>query len=656
MSKKNTLMPQEGRIRTVVERVSPEIDGGRFYVKSLVGEIISVEADIVVDGHDHLAARLLFKHETDKSWSEAIMQPRENDRWVSHFSTEKMGLYEYTVEAWVDHIDTWKHEVEAKVKAGQHLVVELMQGELFFKGMAEKAEGNDKETLESYAKKMTDSAYYQEVIQVIMSQQMTDWLTAYPERQDTYRYKTLQLFCDRREAGFSAWYSLFPRSAATEYGKHGTFKDVENLLPRIAELGFDVLYLPPVHPIGHSHRKGKNNSTTCQEGEPGVPYGIGSDLGGHTAIHPELGTLADFKQLIEACKDYGIEMAMDLAIQCSPDHPWVKEHPNWFKILPDGTIKYAENPPKKYQDIYPVNFENDDWQNLWLALKDVIMTWASWGVKIIRVDNPHTKSFGFWEWVIAEVKREHPDMIFLSEAFTKPKVMQQLAKVGYTQSYTYYTWRTTKQELIEYMTELTKGEMSQYFRPNFWPNTHDINPYQLQSGHEPLFLTRFFMAATLSSNYGIFGPTYEYIYHAANSPKEEYFESEKYEIKWWNWEHRNKLTYIISQVNKIRKENSALQQTNQIDFLEIGNEHLLAYLKTHSNGNRILCVVNLDGHQIQGGFLKIPLWKIGKHEHQEYRVHDLLSGAQYIWKGEDNYVALDPAILPFHLFRIEDIY
>jgi starch synthase (maltosyl-transferring) len=642
--------------RCVVEKITPEIDGGRYAVKAIVGDIIPVEADVLADGHDILAAHLLYKHESEKQWQIATMQDLGNDRWGATFKVNQQGTYVYTVEAWVDHIATWQHEVEAKVKDGQHLVVEMLVGRDLLKAMAKRASKEDKAAITDAAKIMTDASRYNEAIALAVGRQMHDWIVAYPDKANSFVHSERKLYVDREKARFSAWYSMFPRSAARVEGQHGTFADVEKLLPRIAELGFDVLYLPPIHPIGTAHRKGKNNSVICLEGEPGVPYGIGSVDGGHTAILSELGTLADFKQLIAACNKLGIEMAMDLAIQCSPDHPWVKDHPDWFKVLPDGSIKYAENPPKKYQDIYPVNFETEDWQALWQELKNVILTWADWGVKIIRVDNPHTKAFGFWEWVIAEVKAVHPDMIFLAEAFTKPKVMQQLAKLGYTQSYTYYTWRNSKTELIEYMNELTKGEMKHYFRPNFWPNTHDINPFNLQSGNEAMYLIRYFMAATLSSNYGVFGPTYEYIYHHGNPPKEEYFNSEKYEIKYWNWEHRNKLTYVMTEVNRIRKENSALQDTNNIEFCPVDNENLIAYIKTAANGNKILCVVNLDGSNRQSGSIKIPLWKIGKSEWENYRVHDLISGAQYTWKGENNFVELDPNILPFHLFRIEDMW
>ncbi len=646
--------PENGQTRIVIERVSPEIDAGRFSTKAIVGDTIDVEADILVDGHDLIAARLLYKHESDKKWSEKIMSAKGNDRWVGHFIVEKQGFYTYTIEAWVDHASSWKHEVELKVNAGLILGVELLQGEVFLNTMAKVAKGDDKKAIQDAAKAMLNPNRYEEAVRLATSEQMHEWIEKYPDRQAPFRYQSLSLYVDRKKAAFSAWYSMFPRSAAREFGHHGTFKDVEKLLPRIHEMGFDVLYIPPVHPIGQTHRKGKNNTVNAEPDDVGVPYGIGSELGGHTAIHPDLGTLDDLKHLIQACQQMGIELAMDLAIQCSPDHPWVKDHPDWFKILPDGTIKYAENPPKKYQDIYPVNFETEDWKNLWNELKMVIKTWAEWGIRIIRVDNPHTKSFNFWEWVIAEIKREYPDMIFLAEAFTKPKVMQQLAKLGYTQSYTYYVWRTNKKEIIEYMTELTKGEMKHYFRPNFWPNTHDINPYMLQNGHEPLFLIRLFMAATLVGNYGIFGPTYELMYHEPYPGKEEYAFSEKYEVKYWDWEQRNKLTYIISQVNKIRNENTAFHDTNNIEFCETDNEQILAYVKTSSDGNKILCVVSLDGYSVQEGFVNIPLWKIAKNEWDSYRVHDLLSGASYHWQGARNFVRLDPHILPFHLFRIEE--
>ena len=656
MAKQNIALPTDGLLRPEIENIKPELNGGKYTPKSIEGNKVFVSADILIDGHDLLGNRLLAKHQSEKNWSETIMQDLGNDRFGAEFVSEKIGYYEFKIEAWVDHFATWQHEVDEKIKANLKLEVELLVGLDFLKIIQENADSSDKPNIKHAIEVFQNSEKYEEAIWICRSEQMHQWIEKYPIKTNLRVSETRNIFTDRKKAEFSAWYSFFPRSASKIEGKHGTFKDVIDQLPRVQELGFDVIYLPPIHPIGTTFRKGKNNNTECLPGEPGVPYGIGSHEGGHTAIHSELGTLAEFKELVEACKNFDMEIAMDLAIQCSPDHPWVTSHPDWFKILPDGTIKYAENPPKKYQDIYPINFESADWQNLWIELKNVIFTWAEWGVKIIRVDNPHTKSFGFWEWVIAETRKEYPEMIFLSEAFTKPKVMQQLAKVGFTQSYTYFTWRNSKAELIEYMTELTKTEMKDYFRPNFWPNTHDINPFCLQSGHEPMYIIKYFLAATLSSNYGVFGPGYEYLYHDANFPKEEYKNSEKYEIKYWDWDKRNKLTYIFSHVNQVRKENSALQHTNNIEFCDISNDQMLAYLKTHENGNKILCIVNLEGYATQAGVINIPLWKINKHPFEAYLVHDLITGAKYTWQGESNFVSLDPNILPFHLFRIEDIH
>ncbi|RCR70496.1 alpha-1,4-glucan--maltose-1-phosphate maltosyltransferase [Larkinella punicea] len=657
-------LPSDGQIRVMIERVSPELDGGRFPIKAVPGDLIAVEADIFLDGHDKLAARLLYKHPDDPAWIEVPMVFINNDRWGASFSVEKPGLYAYTIEGWVDHIASWKHEVELKVAAGQRLTSELKAGAVYVEGMAQRAEGDDKPTLEWLAGLLEagadeyNDAAYQESVQFVESDLFTDLIQRYPERKHPARYaRELVVDVDRPKAGFSTWYCLFPRSASQEQGAggaptHGTFRDVEKLLPRIEAMGFDVLYLPPIHPIGESFRKGKNNNVVSQPGEPGVPYGIGSELGGHTAIHPELGTLDDFKHLIAIARNHGMEVAMDLAIQVSPDHPWAKDHPEWFKKRPDGTIQYAENPPKKYQDIYPVYFETDDWQSLWIEMKETMLTWASWGVRIIRVDNPHTKPFQFWEWLIAEVKKIYPDLLFLAEAFTKPKVMQQLAKRGFAQSYTYFTWRNTKHELEEYLTELTQGEMKRYYRPNFWPTTHDINPYILQSGHEPQFLIRFLLAATLSSNYGIYGPSFELMEHLPFPGKEEYIDSEKYEIRHWDWHRTNRLTYLIGLVNRIRRENPALQTTNNLTFCRIDDDALMAYLKVTGH-NRLLMVINTDAYNRRAGMVQVPIWQLGIADGQEYVVHDLLTGAQYTWKGQWNYVELDPYLLPMHLLKIE---
>jgi starch synthase (maltosyl-transferring) len=657
-------LPSDGQIRVMIERISPELDGGRFPIKAVPGDVIAVEADIFLDGHDKLAARLLYKHPDDPAWTEVPMIFINNDRWGASFTVEKPGSYAYTIEGWVDHIASWKHEVELKVAAGQRLTSELKAGAVYVEGMAKIAEGDDKATLEAVAglleagaDESNDSAYA-EVIPIVQSELFTGLINRYPERKHPARYaRELVVDVDRPKAGFSTWYCLFPRSASQEPDAggapvHGTFRDVEKLLPRLEAMGFDVLYLPPIHPIGHAFRKGKNNNVVSEPGEPGVPYGIGSELGGHTAIHPELGTLDDFKHLIAIARNHGMEVAMDLAIQVSPDHPWAKDHPEWFKKRPDGTIQYAENPPKKYQDIYPVYFETDDWQSLWIEMKETMLTWASWGVRMIRVDNPHTKPFQFWEWLITEVKKVYPDLIFLAEAFTKPKVMQQLAKRGFAQSYTYFTWRNTKRDLEEYLTELTQGEMKSYYRPNFWPTTHDINPYILQSGHEPQFLIRFLLAATLSSNYGIYGPSFELMEHLPFPGKEEYIDSEKYEIRQWDWHRTNRLTYLIGLVNRIRRENPALQTTNNLTFCRIDDDALMAYLKITGN-NRLLMVINTDAYNRRAAMVQVPIWQLGIADEQEYVVHDLLTGAQYTWKGQWNYVELDPYLLPMHLFKIE---
>ncbi|WP_420146953.1 alpha-1,4-glucan--maltose-1-phosphate maltosyltransferase [Spirosoma sp.] len=673
VTEKSSGSPLSGQSRVVIEHVSPELDGGRFPIKAIPGDVIAVEADIFADGHDYLSARLLYKFIDDATWTETAMTLLVNDRWGASFIAEKQGHYLYTIEAWVDHAASWQHEIHLKVADGQRITSELLAGAQYVDGMLGLAGGTgqgvkgkgkktknvvaeetpDVKALREMAALFRDESRYDEAVSVAESDQFTFYVNRYPERRHVTRYgQELGVEVDRARAGFSTWYCLFPRSAAREEGKHGTFRDVEALLPRISGMGFDVLYLPPIHPIGMAHRKGKNNSVVCQPGEPGVPYGIGSPDGGHDAIHPELGTVDDFKHLIAIAANYGMEVAMDLAIQCSPDHPWATEHPEWFKKRPDGTIQYAENPPKKYQDIYPVYFETEDWQNLWDELKRVLLVWASWGVRIVRVDNPHTKPFGFWEWVIAEVKKEYPDMLFLAEAFTKPKVMQELGKRGFAHSYTYYTWRNTKYELEQYMTELTQSEMKYYYRPNFWPTTHDINPYILQTGHEPQFLIRYFLAATLSSNYGIYGPSFELMEYVPFPNKEEYLNSEKYEIRLWDWDKTNKLTYLITLVNRIRHENVALQTTNNLTICQVDDDAIMAYLKT-SVDNRLLIVVNTDAYSRRAGVVQVPIWQLGIGNDQYYTVRDLLTGAQYTWQGERNYVELDPYALPMHLFKLE---
>ncbi|MBU6205098.1 MAG: DUF3416 domain-containing protein [Bacteroidetes bacterium] len=645
----------DGKSRVVIEKVSPEIDGGRFYSKAVLGDSVVVEADIFGDGHDITQAILCYRHEKQKNFREVHFSLPENDRCAASFIADTKGLYICSIKAWVDHTLTWHHGIKRKIAAGEQVAVELAEGAQLLTQMIEQASKADAKQLKLLAELFLNKKKYDAACLAASEDAIHHYAYKYPLFAAITTYPVeLNIYVDRPRAGFSTWYELFPRSTSSKEHTHGTFNDVIKLLPRLNEMGFDVLYLPPVHPIGDSYRKGKNNNPKAGSGEPGSPWAIGNADGGHKAILKDLGTLGEFKKLVNEADKYGIEIAMDYALQCAPEHPYVKEHPQWFKWRSDGTVQYAENPPKKYQDVLPIHFETDDWKNLWIELKGILQYWIKQGVKIFRVDNPHTKPFIFWEWIINEIKKEHPDVLFLSEAFTRPKVMQQLAKVGFSQSYTYYTWRTSKAELIEYMTTLTQTEMKNYFRPNFWPNTPDILPYNLQSGLVAVFFTRFFLAATLSSNYGFYGPVFEFMVHDALPGKEEYYNSEKYEISKWDWSKKTRFTELISKVNQARSTNKALQSTNNIQFCDIANDQLLSYFKQSVGGdNQLLFVVNLDPYHKQDGWVKVPLKEAGLLADQEFTVHDVLTGSQYVWKGEWNYVALDPHVLPFHLFRLE---
>ena len=474
----------------------------------------------------------------------------------------------------------------------------------------------------------------------------------YPKKFLANTSKEYGVYVDRKKALFSTWYEFFPRSSSKQPGKHGTFKECIPLLGRVAEMGFDTLYFPPIHPIGEVNRKGKNNTTTTEKGDVGSCWGIGSKFGGHKDIHPELGTLEDFKELIGKAKELDIEIAMDYALQAAPDHPWVKDHPSWFKWRPDGTVQYAENPPKKYQDILPIYFESEDFKALWQECLDILYFWIDCGINIFRVDNPHTKPFYFWNWIIDEVKKKHPDIIFLAEAFTRPKIMQQLAKQGYTQSYTYFTWRDNKHELINYVEELTKTEQSEYMRPNFWPNTPDINPFHLQGANEPKHIQRYVLAATLSSNLGIYGPVFEQMKSDALPGKEEYLNSEKFQIQHYDWTAENWLIKLISGINKARKEHEALQQTNNIRFCHIDNDQLIAFYKWNDDKtSEVFVVISLDHHTAQRGTVQLPIQEMGVgHDHQ-LKIRDVVPDIEYTWNGEWNFVELHPN-MPFHIFEI----
>jgi starch synthase (maltosyl-transferring) len=590
--------------RVVIESPRPEVDCGRYPAKRALGDEVRVEVDAFTDGHDVVVCELLFRFQGEKEWQKNPMEFLGNDRWAAAFRVEKLGRYEYTLRAWADPLLTWRRDLEKRKAAGQDIAVDLQIGV----------------ELEKRA-----------------------------ERTVTYYDKVLEVVVDPPRARFSSWYELFPRSARGD-GTHGTLRDVIERLPYIAELGFDVLYLPPIHPIGTTARKGKNNDVAALPGDVGSPWAIGAKEGGHKTIHPELGSLADFDLLVKKAKEHDIDIALDIAFQCSPDHPYVKQHPEWFRWRPDGTVQYAENPPKKYQDIYPFEFETTAWPELYDELKSVFEFWVGHGVKIFRVDNPHTKPFAFWEWVIAELKIKHPELIFLSEAFTRPRVMHRLAKLGFSQSYTYFTWRNTKDELVEYFTELSSDRSREYFRPNVWPNTPDILHAALQHGGPPAFMARVVLAATLSANYGIYGPAYELLEHQPREPgSEEYLFSEKYEIKRWDTDRSDSLKNLLKKLNAIRKENVALQSDWSLRFHEIDNDQLIAYSKQEGD-NLILTIVNLDTRFVQSGFVEFDFGG------GPFEVQDLLGGGRYKWQGNKNYVRLNPQELPApqvaHIFLV----
>lgn len=646
---------QAGRSRVVIEHVTPQIDGGAYPVKRVVGESVIVEADLFCDGHDVLAARLLFRYDGESDWAEVPMEPLVNDRWRAAFAVERVGTYRYTVCGWVDRLSTWHRDFRKRVAAGQELSVDLQGGAQLLEQCAAAVQGDDHRQFAEWAHRLNHPDAVRHAQQICDDPELLSLIELNVMREFMTSYgKEFAVTVDRRRAGFSTWYELFPRSASSKPGEHGTLADVERRLDYVAGMGFDVLYLPPVHPIGQAFRKGKNNAERAKPGDVGSPWGIGASTGGHKSIHPELGTLADFRKLVAAAEKRGIELAMDVAFQCSPDHPYVKEHPQWFRQRPDGSIQYAENPPKKYQDIYPFDFETDDWQALWAELKSVFEFWIEQGVRIFRVDNPHTKPFPFWEWCIAEIKQQHPDVLFLAEAFTRPKIMYRLAKLGFTQSYTYFAWRNTKAELAEYLTELTQTEVGEFFRPNFWPNTPDILTEYLQVGQRPAFMSRLVLAATLSSNYGIYGPPFEHGWNAPREPgSEEYLHSEKYEIHHHDFDRADSLKNFIARVNRLRREHAVLQTTRGLRFHEIDNQELLCFSKCSDDKSQVLLViVNLDPHFRQSGWLELPLSEFGLHHDHPYQLHDLLSDARYLWHGPRNYVELDPHVVPAHVFQI----
>ncbi len=639
------------RERVVIENVKPDVERGRFAVKRIVGDSVVVEADAFTYGHEEIAVRLDHRRRGKHRWHSTWMQALGNDRWSGELTAERAGELRFRIVAWRDPVATWRRDVIAKFDAGVDVALEREEGALLAESFAKRAGADDAKALLEWAARLRaafDANVRAELDQLVAcARKVLD-----PDDGHVYE-ETSPILVERALAGCAAWYELFPRSASPDPRRAGTLVDVTNRLGTIAEMGFDVLYLPPIHPIGFSHRKGANNATRRGPGDPGSPWAIGSDDGGHTAIHPALGTIADFDRLVAAARAHGLEIALDLAFQAAPDHPWVREHPAWFRHRPDGSVAYAENPPKKYEDIVPFDFDSEDRVALWAALLDVVRFWMDHGVRVFRVDNPHTKPFGFWEWLIAQVREEDPDVIFLAEAFTRPRVMEQLAKIGFTQSYTYFTWRNSKHELMEYFTELTTPPLADYFRPNVWPNTPDILHETLQHGTRGTFLARAVLAAGLSSLYGVYGPAFEFQERSPREPgSEEYLDSEKYQIRHWDIDRPDSLRYFLARLNEIRRAHPALQRNDTLRFHHVDNDQLLCWSKSTAT-DHVLFVVNLDPHSVQSGSTALDLSCLGVGWDEHFVVRDLVTSAAYDWQGSHNFVQLDPAAVPAHIFSVE---
>jgi starch synthase (maltosyl-transferring) len=668
------MKPAEGRKRVVLEHIQPQVDCGRTPARRFLGDRVAVSAAIFADGHDHVSARLLCKHHSDPDWSSTPMTALPNDLWSAEFIVDRIGSWSFTIQAWVDHFDTWCADLKKRLAAQpdpaspdpeirdlppQDIPLALTIGATLFDRIAARASGDDATQLKTIAASLRALAGNKSALyQYPLTAQQEELAARYPDLSfASTTEQEMRLWVDRERARFSSWYELFPRSTSTDPARHGTFADVELLLPEIAAMGFDILYLPPIHPIGRAYRKGPNNSTAPNPDAVGSPWAIGSAEGGYQSIHPKLGSFAEFDHLIAAVHANGMELALDIAFQCSPDHPWVTQHPDWFLHRPDGTIQYAENPPKKYQDIYPLNFESPDWRGLWDELRSVFQFWIDRGVRVFRVDNPHTKPLDFWEWCLAELRRDTPDAIFLSEAFTRPHVMYGLAKRGFTQSYTYFTWRTEKSELQAYFEEITRPPISDFFTPNLWPNTPDILHATLQTGGRAAFQQRLILATTLAASYGIYGPAFELGEHVPLRPgSEEYLHSEKYEIRRWDRRDANSLAPLITLLNQIRRTNPALQSDLSLHFHPVDNSQIIAYSKSapatdESPANFILVVVNLDPRYEQSGWVDLDLKQLGIRHNENFEVEDLLTGNHYLWHDRSNYVAIHPSATA-HIFRI----
>jgi len=643
----------DGIHRAVISGVAPELEAGRFPIKRTAGERVVVEADAFADGHDRLACILKHRRSGDNEWTETPMQELGNDRWRGEFTVEGPGRYAYTVAAWTDAFLSWRNDLERRTDEDD-ITLALLLGSDLVAAAAARADGKPASRLRAIAETLKGAGPIAERRAAALAKELQGLMARYADRRFAAHYpRELEVVVDPPRARHGAWYEMFPRSCGVA-GKHGSFKDCEKRLAYVAELGFDILYLPPIHPVGRVKRKGKNNALLAGPREHGSPWAIGAEEGGHKSVHPELGSIEDFRSLVARASEHGIEIALDIAFQCAPDHPYVSEHPQWFRHRPDGSVQYAENPPKKYEDIYPFNFDSEDWRALWEELKSIFEFWLGEGVRIFRVDNPHTKPLAMWEWIIADLKRQDPGVIFLAEAFTRPKVMYRLAKLGFTQSYTYFSWRNTKRELTEYFTELTKTEVREFFRPNLWPNTPDILTEYLQFGGRPAFMVRFVLAATLGASYGIYGPAFELCENRPREPgSEEYLDSEKYEIRQWDLAKPDSLKDFISRVNRIRRESPALHHDWNLRFYPVDNDELICYGKaTRDLDNIIVVVVNLDCYHAHSGWVELPLQDLGLDPEHPYQMHDLLTDARYLWHGARNFVQLDPARSPAHIFRL----
>jgi starch synthase (maltosyl-transferring) len=639
--------------RVFVEHVSPGLTAGPYAVKRVVGDQLRVEADLICDGHDVVTGRVLYRPAGADTWFEVRMQPLINDRFAASFPLDRLGVWQFTVEGCVDEFATWRRSLDRRQgSATEDVIAHLLHGAAVLQATAARAPEPDRGRLLAAATVLADAARHpREAAEVGSDPALLLMATCYPAFEHAGRAgRMFELVVEPRLAGFSAWYEFFPRSTGAR-GEHGTLRTSMARLEDAADMGFDTVYLPPIHPIGRSFRKGRNNAPSAGANDPGSPWAIGAAEGGHKSVHPELGSLDDFRAFVRRARELGLEVALDIALQASPDHPYVREHPEWFAKRPDGSIQYAENPPKKYQDIYPFNFECAAAPALWQELTSIFLFWAEQGVRVFRVDNPHTKSLPFWSHCIAELKRRYPDAILLAEAFTRPKLMYALAKLGFSQSYTYFTWRTSKHELTTYVTELTKTDVAEFFRPNLWPNTPDILPEHLQYGGRAAFMARLVLAATLSSNYGIYGPAFELMDHAARPGAEEYLDNEKYEIKHWDVGRPDSLRLLITRINRVRRDNPCLHDNASLEFHPTDNEYLICYSKRRGD-NIVITVVNLDFHHRQAGWLDLDQRRLGIPEGATYQVHDQLSEARYLWSGSRNYVELDPAGMPAHVFVV----